>query len=532
MKFLIVLILLLNAVLFSFSENKQLFFDLDQTISDKGRYEIEKELQIETLKSRFNQTARMNDQLSYMFSEQLYEAYFTFNYDSAMVYVLKMIDHAEKNQHHFNLSKSRISLSKTFLAAGIFNEAKETLESVDTKVLTDSLKMEYYFTFSRLYFDMIDYYQKTYFTQDYNQLGLQYIDSALALTPLNSARFYSFNGLKLVRMHRYADALLNYQSLFDQFELEGRQFAIESSTYGFVLEQNGMIDEGIDWLIKAAVVDIKLANKENVALLNLANKLFANGDIEKASEYLQVALADAKTYGAFQRNSQIMQVQPIVEAARLHLADQQRKRIQRYAFMVSFLLIAIVIILVLLFQQFRNVRNARDLINKKNNELTSVNKKLREANLIKQEYIGNFFKTNSDLIEKLDGYRQTIENKVTTHKTDDLISLISSQNIKEEREKMFRTFDAVFLNIFPDFVEKFNLLFTPPDQMELKYDAQMNTDLRIFALIRLGITDNEKIAHILDYSVHTINTYKTKIKNRSIVSNDDFEKEIMKIQSI
>ena len=44
------------------------------------------------------------------------------------------------------------------------------------------------------------------------------------------------------------------------------------------------------------------------------------------------------------------------------------------------------------------------------------------------------------------------------------------------------------------FVEDFNALLTNDEQISLKTGERMNTELRIFALIRLGISDSVKIA--------------------------------------
>ncbi|MFA9392924.1 MAG: DUF6377 domain-containing protein [Prolixibacteraceae bacterium] len=518
----------------SYSNNENIFdfSELDQTIIKKNQYEQQKVAQIEHLKTSLFQSGSFSLNEHVIIYDRLHQAYFTFNYDSAMVYALKMMETARQIKDPVFLSKAKLSLSSTLLASGVFSEAKDTLSTISLTSFSDSLKVEFYYDFSRLYFDMVDYYQKSYYVEMYVQRGLQYLDSAIQLTQKGSQKYYSLNGLKLVRTFAYTDALSNYDSLFVRYQPTGRQLAIDASTFGFVLEQNGRLEEGINWLIKAAIEDIRLANKENVALLNLANKLYEQGNIEKASEYLNVALEDAKTYGALQRKFQISQIQPIVEAAKLQITEQQKVRIKRYASMVTLLSLLIVIILFVLYRQFQKVKAARDVINQSNEALKTTNQKLREVNLIKEEYIGQFFKTNSDLIDKLEGFRQTVENKVMTRKIDELNGILKKQNIKEEREAMYRTFDAVFLNIFPDFVAKFNALFEEDDRIELKSSEQMNTDLRIFALIRLGISDTEKIAHILDYSVNTINTYKTKIKNRSTLTNEDFEKEILKIQSI
>ncbi|MCF8357594.1 MAG: DUF6377 domain-containing protein [Prolixibacteraceae bacterium] len=535
MKFFFVITTLITFLLTPIAANEVnnvYFQELDKVIAEKNFYVQQKMEQIDRLKSGLPKESETPKGKRFQAVQKIHEAYFTFNYDSAMKYALELHNMARQFLNPQYLSLAKLKLSATLLASGIFNEAKDTLESINADVLPDSMKIEYYYDFSRLYFDMVDYYQRSFLIDKYIKLGLQYLDTALMLTPENSVKQYSLTGLKMVRLHNYQQARENYRLLFGNFNPEGRQFAIDASTYGFVLEQNGRLEEGMQWLIKAAIEDIKLANRENVALINLANKLFDQGKIERASEYLNVALEDASTYGALQRKFQISQIQPIVEATRLQMTEAQKMRFKRLTLIVSVLSFVIVVILFALLVQFKKLKTAQWEINKTNARLKSNNEKLREVNLIKNEYIGQFFKTNSDLIEKLDFFRQHIENKVMTRRFDELNNLLKKQNIKEEREAMYRNFDSVFLSIFPDFVEKFNALFDEKNRVELKHSEQMNTDLRIFALIRLGISDTEKIAHILDYSVNTINTYKTKIKNRSVVSNDEFEKEILKIQSI
>lgn len=532
-RFIIIFLLTLKVFSAIGDERQTFWFDsLNRTIRDKHLFEQEKLDQIRALAGQLSALKDQGLPEKYEAFQQLHLAYFNFDDDSAMAYALKMLETAGQLNEALYISEAKLSLGTTLLASGIFNEAKDTLSSIDTAVFPDSLKIEYYYVFSRLYFDMVDYYQRSFFIDPYVQSGLLYLDSALALTSMDTGQYFSLMGLKLVRTFDYPKAASVYERLFMDYNPKGRQFAIDASTYGFVLEQNGRPDEGMVWLIRAAIEDIRLANKENVALINLANRLFQQGKIEQASAYLDVALEDASTFGALQRKFQISQIQPIVEAARLKINEEQKDRIKRYAIVVTLLSLLIVVILGLLFLNLQKVKAVQKEIRKTNLSLQQVNQKLREVNLIKNEYIGHFFKTNSDLIDKLEDFRQRIENKVNSRKIDDLLHLISKQNIKEEREEMYRTFDTVFLTIFPDFVNKFNALFPADDRFEINSTGQLNTDLRIFALIRLGISDTEKIAHILNYSVHTINTYKTKIKNRSVVSNDDFEKEIMKIQSI
>jgi TPR repeat protein len=530
--FLLLFFITISDAIYSENETDRLFSELNYVISQKAKFEADKKEQIKLLTIYLSNIENMNAAQQFSVFEKLHKAYFTFDYDSAMVYVIKMLDKANEIKNQSLITYAKIKLSSTLLASGIFNEAKETLSTISVNNLNDSIKLDFYYIYSRLYFDMADYYQKPFFTDKYNTVGLQYLDTAISIADHSAVEFYSLSGLKYVRIKDFTQAIENYEYLFKNFDLGGKQFAIDASTYGYALERSLKYDLSVKWLSKAAIQDIKLANKEIVALINLADVLFQEGNVVKSSEYLEVALDDAKSYGALQRKFQISQLQPIIEAAKLQNIENQKTLFKRYALLVTFLSIIIITILFILFKQLKKVRSAKDEIKKSNDALHVTNRKLREVNLIKEEYIGYFFKTNSDLIDKLEEYRQSIENKIVTRKLDELKSLISKKTIEQEREELFRIFDSVFLKIFPDFIQKYNDLFEEGDKVTFKSNDLLNTDLRIFALIRLGIYDTEKIAHILDYSVHTINTYKTKIKNKSIVQNDEFEKEILKIQSI
>lgn len=519
-------------VLFSQEKNQQLFYELDQVIDNKKHFESLKKKEIETASQKFAAIRNDNHTERFNLLRELHQYYFTFDYDSAMYIAFEMQKIANQLNDPALISEAKFKISMNLLASGIFGEAKDTLSGIHPGNLNDSLRTEYYYTSARIYFDMADNYKKPFYTDMFNNTGLQYLDSAISMVNLNEIAFYSLKGLKCVREHDITNAASNYAYLFRNFKVDGRQFAIDASTYGFVLEQLGFLDEAIAWYIRAAIQDIKLANKENVALLNLANKLFELGDIERSSKYLNVAFEDAKRFGALQRKFQILEIQPIVEAARLSTVERQKTRIKHYATAVTILSTMVLTVLFLLLIQLRNVKAARNVIDKSNNELKKINSKLREVNLIKETYIGFFFKTNSDLIDKLDSFRQSIDNKIAVNKMNELGSLITVKNIRKEREALYSAFDAAFLNIFPDFVQKFNELFEPEHRLIFDNSKHLNTDLRIFALIRLGILDTEKIAHILNYSVNTINTYKTRIKNLSLIPNEEFEKEILKIQSI
>ncbi|HPR86341.1 MAG TPA: DUF6377 domain-containing protein, partial [Prolixibacteraceae bacterium] len=167
-----------------------------------------------------------------------------------------------------------------------------------------------------------------------------------------------------------------------------------------------------------------------------------------------------------------------------------------------------------------------------NNNLNEINNHLVEANKIKEEYIGYFFNINSEYIDKMEAFQKSIHRKLIAKQYNDLDSIIKNADLKKERENLFTNFDKIFLKLFPNFVPEFNKLFREEDRIIPANGELLTSDLRIFALIRLGITDNEKIAKFLNYSVNTIYTYKTKIKNKTIVDRDSFDKKIMEIRAI
>ena len=164
-------------------------------------------------------------------------------------------------------------------------------------------------------------------------------------------------------------------------------------------------------------------------------------------------------------------------------------------------------------------------------QLQELNNKLTEANTIKQEYITYFIKATSDLINKIDTIQKSTLHKIITKKTEEVIASLKRYNAKEERDNLFHQFDEIFLKLFPTFVTEFNLLFPKDHKCTLKKGDLLNTELRIFALYRLGIQDSNQIADFLELSVSTIYTYKTRIKSTSHFK-DVFEEKIMEIKTI
>jgi hypothetical protein len=248
---------------------------------------------------------------------------------------------------------------------------------------------------------------------------------------------------------------------------------------------------------------------------------------------------DATFYGALQRQVRISSILPIIEAQWVNQIEHQKKLLYIYSAIITLLVLAVVLFAVIIFRQLKKLRIADGIIKeanislqKNNLELEELNRNLSTANKIKNEYIGYYFNINSIYIEKLESFQKSLEKKLGSKRYEDALSTVKNLNLEDERQHLFHTFDKVFLRLFPDFIQKFNALFNEEEQIGIPDGQLLATEHRIFALIRMGIHDNDRIAKLLGYSVNTIYSYKNRIKNRSFIPNDDFEDRIMEIEAV
>jgi hypothetical protein len=285
-------------------------------------------------------------------------------------------------------------------------------------------------------------------------------------------------------------------------------------------------------MARAAIADIASSTKETTAMFILAELLFKKQDVKHASRYIEYAVADASFYGARLRKVQVSALLPIIESEKINTVEAQKKLLFLYAVVVTFLLLALVWLAVIILRQYKKLQTAQEAITAAHGLQQEINYKLTEANKIKEEYIGYCFQINSSYLDKIKRFKKLADQKLADNKYAEVRYLINNIDLKEERDELFRKFDRIFLKIFPDFVTVFNSFFKEDDQIRLKDNELLNTDLRIFALMRIGVSDNVKIAQILEYSVNTIYTYKTRIKNKATIPKEAFEERLMGIKAL
>lgn len=341
-----------------------------------------------------------------------------------------------------------------------------------------------------------------------------------------------------MRIQNYNQSATDYGNLLKIHGITYNQFAVAASSLSYVYSVQGKSDEAMALLIRAAIADLRSATKETVAIYELARVLYKTNEQENAYTCINEAMDEATFYGARHRQVMISSIQPVIEAQRIKSVENKRHSMLIYASIITVLVIFVIAFAVIINHQLKKIRKADEIITlanhtlqESNNALEDVNRNLGTANKIKNEYISYYFNVNSVYIDKLENIKKSLEKKIKSQRYEDALDALKKLNLESERHELFYTFDKVFLQLFPDFMNRFNCLFNNDDKICVPEGQLLSTEHRIFALIRMGIHDNERIAKLLGYSVNTIYTYKTRIKTKSLVLNDEFEGKIMEIEA-
>lgn len=528
-KFILLFVFLFSAVrVFAVSDPEKSLAELNTVIAQRELFLTDKLNRIEGLKRQARQVAAKD---RFDLYDKLYEEYKSFIYDSAFRYARILEQSAYQMKDPQKIAVSKIKLGFVLVSSGLFNETLDTLTSVQLKHLDDSMGSEYYFLMARTHYDLSDFSGDDFYRPYHTAHGNAYMDSAIAIAPKSSLRYLMFTGLKNLRLQNITAAQEAFEALLKR-SLTNQQLAVAASTLSFIYHYTARPEMSKEMLIQAAIADLRSCTKETLAMLNLADLLYKEGDIEHAYTYIKIAMDDANFYGARHRKIQVAAVFPIIEGQRLRTVESHRSALLMYAFVITALTVLIIVFAVIIFRQYRKLKLAEQVISDANHRLQEANHQLTDANRIKEEYLWYYFTVTADHITKLDSLKKSLELKLLTKKQEEIKYIVDSINIRREREELYNNFDRVFLKLFPDFVSTFNSYFKDEDKIVLKDGQLLNTELRIFALMRMGIHDNEKIARILDYSVTTIYTYKTRIRSKSTLENDEFDQRIMSIRAI
>ena len=524
------------------SRADSLLLKLDRVIKERPIYMEQKELKLVELKRQLYRQIPAEERFAILGT--LLDEYRSFNTDSALHVAEERERIAIRLGNPEYIDNARMNKADVLGMTGMYKEGMDLMQNIHANRLSEAIRPYYYHIYRTVYGLMADYDVTEYEKKLYAELTDRYRDSLLLVnkdnllihTLIQSDQYNVRNECdKAIRL------LTDYLAQQKDYE---HDVAICAYTLSESYRLKGDKEKEKEYLIVSAIADMKTAVREYVSLRKLAVLLYQEGDIERAYSYVKICMEDAAACNARLRKLEILEIFPIINDAYQQKTEKQQEQMKWALVSISLLSLFLLLAIFYVYKQMKKVAAARREVidaNKRlkelNNELHLSNAQLKEANhsiaensYLKEEYIGRYMDQCSVYLEKMDNYRRSLGKIAATGNVEELYKNIkSSKFIEGELKEFYTNFDNTFLQLFPTFVEDFNALLADNEQISLKNGERMNTELRIFALIRLGITDSVKIAQFLRYSVTTIYNYRTKVRNKAAGDRDLLEQEVMKI---
>lgn len=500
---------------------------LDRTLADSRKYVNARQVQLDSLKDALRAAA--TDEARYRLAGTLREMYTPFNADTALYFANEKMAIAKRIGNKSYIHDARMNVAEVIGSQGMYKEALDYMASVDKSVL-DVYQIEYYYHVYRfLYGLMADNCVNAATRREYTRLTDAYRDSLLMVNPQGSFNHVIVQADKYNAMQRYDQAIKLLGDACRRFTGTHDRALI---AYSLAEAYGGKGDTLREkkYLALSAASDIKSGIREYASLRKLAVMLYNEGDVDHAYAYMTRCMDDAAACNSLWRIYEVQKAFPVINKSYHMKLDRQRRLIMFSLVFIILLSLFLVVAVLLIKKQARRATAARMQVQQANARLKELNAELSESSLIKEEYIAHYIDRCSLYIEKLDNYRKHLQKVAAKGGAKELYGeLRSTELIDTELQDFYTHFDDSFLKLFPTFVEDFNALLRPEARVRLKPGEKLNTELRIFALVRLGISSSTKIAHFLRYSVTTIYNYRVKLRNGAEGDRDKFDEAVMRI---
>lgn len=454
----------------------------------------------------------------------LYDEYYTFDYDSALYFARKRVELADDLSLKDERFRSLIKLSRAFISLGRGVSAAASLMMASEDTIEPSNRQDYYD--ARISYELIS-----------KGDPLPWYERLIAVIDSNSADGIWTRSSMLEYRADFSHALEVLSRDSATLHASPHISAITDYKRGRLSLQLGDTVAGLNFLASAAYNDLVTPVRDYRSLYELAAVLFRMGEVERAYRYITYAVKDLSTSKESGNMMAAVAMMPsIVAAYEKEQAQTQRRQnwsIGGIAFLSLLLAGALVFYARMHREVARQAENEQKLnaeLKITNTRLQDINGRLSESNRVKVAYLVQYFDLCSHFIDSLDKYRAGVEKASRTGGLKAVEKFLASRQSGDQELKMFYSnFDETFLKIFPTFVENFNSLLTPEARINVGPDGHLPNELRTFALIRLGVTDSRQIADFLRRSVSTIYNYRVKYRNAAIVPRDNFEKAVTSI---
>lgn len=463
--------------------------------------------------------------------DRIFKEYYTFSFDSAMVYVKRGLELATSTGQQYYIDNFRIHRGLLLATSGYYSQAESVLLGIDSTQMDPRLAFTYYYSVTWLYNFWAAYCHDQEFAPRYNQLRLHYLGLTLQHTPKGSAMYNYLMGEQLFYSEHNLKAMEYYQRVLSQVGVDDRLYA--SSAYALARGYRALnrMDLYEHYIVEAGISDQVCPLKENLALQELSLYLYEKDErySGRAVTYIYCSMEDAQFYNNRLRMLEISHILPkIVSAYQSQL--NSRTTLLRWALgIVSILALLMLGLIVLAYKQNKKLNLRRMEMRAQNELLEKLNRQLSETNVRRETYLRLFLDISAIYIGKLDNLRKLVLRSIKAGKTDELLTKVNRIRVQEEEANTFYDrFDRAFIMLYPDFISQLNTLLRDDAQVCPPSPHALTTEVRIFALMRLGVTNAQEIATLLFYSTQTIYNYKTSMKNRA-KQRDTFETDVNRL---
>ena len=441
--------------------------------------------------------------------------------------------------HPDSIAVSMIRMAHILAVSGLFDKASQMLQRIPLRQLSVDNQVAYYNQCAELSLYRSEMAEYSPFYQDYMDSLLHHRDQILQLAPRGSYDDVFNRATQLGERGKIDEGIRLLEDLLRRYRQGDRHYSIITSTLAYFYAKKKVPEQQEYYYLLSAISDVRGAILENNSLRELACILMERGDFERAYAYLLAASKDAQLYGSRLRSMQTARLSPLITQAYDLQREQAQRRTSILLTVLSVITLLLLVTIIYTLSLIKKRRIANERISKMNEELMQhnqeiqmMNTQMKESNRIKDEYIGRFLELSSNLIERGEERNRQLNRLARDRKLEELYAQLKSATFTNEGVRLFyQNFDTAFLNIYPDFITEINKLMLPDEQFDMgDRSDRLTTELRVLALIRLNITDNQKIADILRSSLSTIYTYRSKLKARAL-AKDRFEDDVRMIST-
>ena len=538
-------------------ENRKLLHSLDSLLEQQDLFVRVKEERIKQLKMQYSRVKEVKE--LYAMNRMVYLEYRVYDADSALHYINKNIQLAQQTNNRTWEVVSLLEQSFVLTSSGLLTEALKAVSDIQPEELPQNLRSEYFGRLCTLYSRLRDYSsENSQLSEHYNNLQKAFRDSVYLTATPDELRYWNCRAWLYLGTPKIEPVKQAFEENKQTLSNDSRKYSIATYNLSAIYRSENNESKYLENLILSAMADIRSVNGDIGSLQEIAEYLFKHGEIDRAYNYILYCSQKAMLFHNRVRIVKMSHLQNQIYKAYQEQSRTQQKRLQASLIAVSFLFLVLIGAFLFIRKQMHRLKEANlklDSTNQKlsvnkdalstahqrleevnmqlkdlNTQLQEVNDQLRESNYVKEEYIGYVFNICSTYISKLEEFRKNINRKLKVGQIEDVKAITdSSATASNELKEFYQNFDTIFLHLYPDFVGDFNALLLPEERIELKEGELLNTELRIHALIRLGITDSVKIADFLHCSAQTVYNNRLRTRNKSIIPKEDFINAVKKL---